>query len=73
MFVSGSHVSDRRSGVCVCVCVCGSQVSDRRAGLCVCSYYKYDEREGRIEDGYPRLKADVWMGAVCGGQPHMPK
>lgn len=36
-------------------------------------YYKYDDTTARIEDGYPRLKADVWMGPVCGGQPYSPK
>ena len=41
--------------------------------LCVCSYYKYSETEAHIASGYPRLKADVWMGPVCGGQPYAPK
>jgi len=41
--------------------------------LCAYSYYKYDDTEGHIEEGYPRLKAGVWMGQVCGGQPYTPK
>lgn len=36
-------------------------------------YYKYDVNTQSMLPDYPKLKAPIWMGEACGGQPNTPR
>jgi hypothetical protein len=37
------------------------------------NYYKYNEDQRQIVEGYPKEKAGPWMGQACGAKPYTPK